>query len=67
MNLHPELMLSYFHARERELIAEADRTRLLAAARQRIRAGTARSRPAARGWPAGTLITCEPHEAAPAR
>ena len=32
MFLHPELQLDQFHSRQRELFAEADRSRLLAAA-----------------------------------
>jgi hypothetical protein len=47
---HPDLMLANFHAREHELIAEADRHRLLAAAR-RWRNRSARSHPAVRGRP----------------
>jgi hypothetical protein len=38
MLIHPDLMLTQFHDRERELIAEADRYRLLNAARRRRRA-----------------------------
>jgi len=70
MLLHPELMLAHFHAHERELIAEADRHRLLSAARRRFNAGAGRRAgkdPAARGRPDATLSPCVPHVAAPAR
>jgi hypothetical protein len=67
MIFHSDLLLTHFHQRERELIAEADQHRLLAAARRRRRAGYSEVRPAARGRPDGTLIVCAPREAAPAR
>jgi hypothetical protein len=67
MFLHPDLALAQFHARERELIAEADRHRLLSAARRRRgghREARVRARPAARGRPEATLAPCEPSVAA---
>jgi len=70
MLLHPDLMLANFHANERELIARADRERLLSAARRRrhARAGRhAAKDPVARGRPEATLAPCVPHAAAPAR
>ena len=70
MLLHPDLMLANFHAHERELIAEADRQRLLSAARRRRQAGAGRhaaKSPVARGRPDATLAPCGPHAAAPAR
>ena len=61
---HPDLMLNLANDRRRELIAEADRARLLATARVARRARKAR---AARGQPAGTLTVCEPSGMVPAR
>jgi hypothetical protein len=63
MYYQPDLLLSEFHKRQRELVAEADRYRLLAAVRRARRA----LRPTQRGRPDGTLITCAPRAAAPAR
>ena len=61
---HPDLMLNLAHDRHRELVAEADRERLLSLARLARRARKARS---ARGRPAGTLASCEPSAVVPAR
>jgi hypothetical protein len=52
MLIHPDLTLAQAHDRQRELIAEADRRRLLAVAR-RHRRGNAAASPAARGRPHG--------------
>jgi hypothetical protein len=64
MLMHPDLMLALVHDRHRELIAEADRSRLLTSAR---RARRARKAPVVRGHPTGTLASCEPSAAVPAR
>jgi hypothetical protein len=64
MLMHPDLMLAVANDRHRELIAEADRTHLLSIAR---RARRARKTPAVRGRPTGTLASCEPSAAVPAR
>ncbi|AEV85737.1 hypothetical protein ACWT_4715 [Actinoplanes sp. SE50] len=64
MLFHPFMMLGLARERRHELIAEADRERLLAAARRSRRAG---KRGAVRGRPAGTLSACEPSVAVPAR
>jgi hypothetical protein len=64
MLMNPDLMLAVAHDRNRELIADADRYRLLTLAR---RARRARKAPAVRGEPAGTLALCEPSVAVPAR
>ena len=64
MLMHPDLMLVLANDRHRELIAEADRTRVLTSARA---ARKARKAPAVRGQPAGTLASCEPTVAVPAR
>jgi hypothetical protein len=42
MYLHPDVMLDQFHSRQRELFAEADRSRLLATALRARRARRAR-------------------------
>jgi hypothetical protein len=52
MLIHPDLTLAQAHDRQRDLIAEADRGRLLAVAR-RHRRGSATASPAARGRPEG--------------
>jgi hypothetical protein len=67
MMMHPDLVLAQAHDRHRELIAEADRERLLAIARRARRARRARQAEPARGQPAGTLASCEPSVAVPAR
>ncbi|MGX6605258.1 hypothetical protein ACWKSP_24445 [Micromonosporaceae bacterium Da 78-11] len=64
MMMHPDLILALANDRHRELIAEADRYRLLAATRAARRA---RKAPAVRGRPTGTLASCEPSAAVPAR
>jgi hypothetical protein len=70
MLLHPEMTLIHAHARQSDLIAEADRYRLLAAARRyrrASRAGRGQVNAEARGRPTGTLAPCEPRVAVPAR
>ncbi|WP_306206416.1 hypothetical protein [Actinoplanes sp. RD1] len=64
MFLHPDHLLTLADQRHRELIEEADRHRLLSVAR---RARKARKVPAVRGRPAGTLASCDPSAAVPAR
>ena len=64
MLMHPDLMLTLANDRHRELMAEADRHRLLTSA---LRARRARKAPAVRGRPAGTLASCEPSAVVPAR
>jgi hypothetical protein len=64
MLMHPDLMLSLANERRRELVAEADRQRLLSLARD---AREARKGRAARGRPAGTLASCERSVVVPAR
>jgi hypothetical protein len=65
------MMLALAYDHQRELIAEADRHRLLSAAWRRRRQATAeagaRAKAQARGRPDGTLAPCEPRVAAPAR
>jgi hypothetical protein len=67
MMMHPDQVLSMANARHRELVAEADRGRLLAGARKVLRARRARHAAPVRGQPAGTLASCEPYVAVPAR
>jgi hypothetical protein len=80
MYLHPDLLLDQFHARQRELYAEADRSRLLATALRARRDNKTRinsergaghtdqrKSPAVRGRPDGSLAGCGAHAAAPAR
>jgi hypothetical protein len=64
MLIHPDLLRVLADERHRELIAEADRGRLLTIARVARRA---RKAPAVRGQPTGTLASCEPSVAVPAR
>lgn len=67
MLTHPDLALSMADDRRRELVAEADRERLLSVARRARRARRARPGALVRGQPAGTLASCEPSVAVPAR
>jgi hypothetical protein len=72
MLTHPDLMMAQMHYRQNELIAEAERSRLLAAARRGRRRAAATGpdsgiAPEVRGRPDGTLTACEPRVAAPAR
>lgn len=60
----PETMLALANDRRRELIAEADRERLLTSARRARRAANAL---AVRGHPDGTLASCEPSATVPAQ
>ena len=64
MLMHPDLLLTLANDRHRELIAEADRERLLTSARVARRA---RKVPVVRRQPTGTLASCEPSVAVPAR
>jgi len=64
MLLHRDLMLDLVNDRHREMIAEAERSRLLTIAHEARRA---RKVPAVRGQPAGTLASCERSAAVPAR
>ncbi|GAA0455330.1 hypothetical protein Ade02nite_03970 [Paractinoplanes deccanensis] len=67
MLLHSDLMLTLAHDRHRELIAEADRGRLLTSARLARAARKASKKQAVRGQPAGTIASCEPSAVVPAR
>jgi hypothetical protein len=67
MLMHPDLLLTLANDRHRELIARADRERLLTSARVARGARRARKAPVVRGQPTGTLASCEPSAAVPAR
>ncbi|GGQ85516.1 hypothetical protein GCM10010166_64830 [Couchioplanes caeruleus subsp. azureus] len=67
MLMHPDLMLTLAHDHHRELIAAADRRRLLTSALRALRARRARHASMVRGHPTGTLAPCEPSAAVPAR
>ena len=70
MFMHPDLIWSQAKYRQQELIAQADRHRLLTAAR-RVRRDRGQDHPdgnaMARGRPAGNLASCPPRAAAPAQ
>lgn len=78
MFTHPDLVWAQLKQRESELIAQADASRLLAAARRSRRArGATGANGAGGGGPdnnpvagarlAGNLAACAPHVTAPAR
>jgi len=67
MFMHPDQFLTQADARHRELVAEAGRARLVASVRKALRARRARQAVPVRGQPAGTLASCEPSVAVPAR
>ena len=68
MLMHPDMLLVLANDHHREMIAEADRGRLLTSARLTRRARrAARHASAVRGQPTGTLASCEPSAVVPAR
>jgi hypothetical protein len=75
MFTHPDLVWPQLKQHESDLIAEADASRLLAAARRFRRARRANgaggggpdNNRVAGARPAGNLAACAPHAAAPAR
>jgi len=64
MMMNADMLRAMAGERQHELIAEADRHRLLARARTARRERKAR---AVRGQPTGTLASCDPSAAVPAR
>jgi hypothetical protein len=64
MWMHPDILLTLANDRHHDLVADADQDRLLTFARTARRA---RKAAAARGRPTGTLASCEPSAAVPAR
>jgi hypothetical protein len=67
MMMNPDLMMALANERRRDLITEADKARLLSAARLARRARRARKSSAVRGQPTGILASCDPSAAVPAR
>lgn len=63
MNMHPVMLLMLANQRQRELVDEADRHRLLSSAREARHARKGR----VRGQPTGNLASCDPSAAVPAR
>jgi len=64
MWMHSDMLLALANDRQRGLIAEADKGRLLVSARLIRRA---RKASAVRGQPTGTLASCVPSAAVPVR
>jgi hypothetical protein len=64
MMMHPVMLMMLANQRQRELVSEADRSRVLAGAREARRARKGRS---VRGRPTGTLTSCDPSAVVPAR
>jgi hypothetical protein len=67
MMMYPDLMLAVANDRHREMIADGDKARLLASARAARKARRARKERGGRAQPTGTLSSCEPSAAVPAR
>ena len=67
MFMHPDVLSVLANARHRELIAESEQRRLLTLARKARVARRAGKASAARGRLTGTLASCEPSAAVPAR
>jgi hypothetical protein len=67
MNVHPVILMMLANQRQRDLVAESEKARLLASAREARKSRKARKARAVRGQPTGTLASCEPSAAVPAR
>jgi hypothetical protein len=67
MNMHPVMLMMLANQRQRDLADEADRHRLLTGAREARKARRAGKARAVRGQPTGSLASCDPSAAAPAR
>jgi hypothetical protein len=67
MNMHPVMLMMLANQRQRELADEADRHRVLNSAREARKARRGRKARAVRGQPAGSLASCDPSAAVPAR
>ncbi|BCJ47345.1 hypothetical protein Aiant_80020 [Actinoplanes ianthinogenes] len=63
--MHPEIMLTLANERRTQLIAEADRERLITAAGLRRLVRRVRKASAVRGQPTSTLASCERSAAVP--
>jgi len=66
MLIHPDLLMVLTNEHQRELFADADRGRVLTTAR-RARWSRRAGKAPVRGKPTGTLASCEPSAAVPAR
>jgi hypothetical protein len=70
MNMHPVMLMMLANQRQRDLADEADRHRVLNGAREARKARKARKgrkARAVRGQPTGSLASCDPSAAVPAR
>ena len=67
MNMYPAMLMMLANQRQRDLITEGEKARLLAGAREARQSRKARKARAVRGQPTGTLTSCEPSAAVPAR
>jgi hypothetical protein len=67
MNMHPVMLMMLANQHQRDLVTAGEKARLLAAAREARQSRKARKGRAVRGRPAGTLTSCEPSAAVPAR
>jgi len=67
MNMHPVMLMMLANQRQRELADEADRHRVLNGAREARKARKGRKARAVRGQPTGSLASCDPSAAVPAR
>ncbi|HEY0530825.1 MAG TPA: hypothetical protein VGD29_04425 [Actinoplanes sp.] len=70
MNMHPVMLMMLANQRQRELVDEADRHRLLTSAleaRKGRRARKGRKACAVRGQPTGNVAPCDPSAVVPAR
>jgi len=67
MLIHPDLLMVLTNDHNRELLADADRGRVLTTARRARRARRAGKAQAVRGHPTGNLASCEPSAVVPAR
>jgi hypothetical protein len=67
MNMHPVMLMMLANQRQRDLADEADRHRLLNGAREARKARRGRKARAVRGQPTGSLASCDPSAAVPAR
>ncbi|MFI6070499.1 hypothetical protein ACIA5C_02780 [Actinoplanes sp. NPDC051343] len=67
MNMHPVMLMMLANQRQRDLADEADRHRVLNGAREARKARRGRKARAVRGQPTGSLTSCDPSAAVPAR
>jgi hypothetical protein len=67
MNMHPVMLMMLANQRQRDLADEADRHRVLNGAREARKARRGRKARAVRGQPTGSLASCDPSAAVPAR